>query len=49
MDGDLLLSGFFKTDVPELEALAIELGFTLISIEEKETWALMHLNNLHYD
>jgi ribosomal protein L11 methyltransferase len=44
MDGDLLLSGFFKTDVPELEALAIELGFTLISIEEKETWALMHLN-----
>jgi ribosomal protein L11 methyltransferase len=44
MDGDLLLSGFFKTDVPELEALTIELGFTLISIEEKETWALMHLN-----
>jgi len=44
MDGDLLLSGFFKTDVPELETLAIELGFTLISIEEKETWALMHLN-----
>ncbi len=44
IDGHLLLSGFFKTDVHELETLAIELGFSLISIEEKETWALMHLN-----
>jgi len=42
--GDLLLSGFFKTDVTELEEIALKLGFTLISMEEKETWALMHLN-----
>ncbi len=42
-DGHLLLSGFFKTDVNELEEIALELGFTLFSIEEKETWALMHL------
>jgi ribosomal protein L11 methylase PrmA len=43
LDGILLLSGFFVTDVDELVLLAKELGLSNESIREKENWALIKL------
>ena len=43
LDGILLLSGFFVTDVDELVLLAKELGFSNVGIREKENWALIKL------
>jgi ribosomal protein L11 methylase PrmA len=43
LDGILLLSGFFVTDVDELVLLAKELGLSNVSIREKENWALIKL------
>ena len=44
--GFLFLSGFFRSDVPELENLALQLGFKLVEVREKETWAAMKLQKL---
>lgn len=41
--GLLYLSGFFRSDVVELEVLASELGLSLLEVREKETWAAMKL------
>jgi ribosomal protein L11 methyltransferase len=43
LDGILLLSGFFVTDVDELVLLAKELGLSNVGIREKENWALIKL------
>lgn len=42
-DGLLYLSGFFTSDVKELEEVAAQYGFVLIETREKETWASMKL------
>ena len=39
--GDLLMSGFFKTDVEELIDLARSLGLTYHSTNSKEEWAMV--------
>lgn len=41
--GDLLLSGFFTTDVQALQVAAEDLGFNLIDTYERENWACMLL------
>jgi ribosomal protein L11 methyltransferase len=41
--GDLLLSGFFTTDVDELTALAQKIGFRLTESFSKNEWAVMKL------
>lgn len=41
--GELLLSGFFLSDAPELIALGTELGFVHGETLEKETWAAVKL------
>jgi ribosomal protein L11 methyltransferase len=41
--GDLLLSGFFTTDVDELSNLAQKTGFTLTESFSKNEWAVMKL------
>lgn len=41
--GFLYLSGFFRSDVTELEEVASNLGMTLLEVREKETWAAMKL------
>ena len=43
LDGILLLSGFFVTDVDELVLLAKELGLSNVGMREKENWALIKL------
>ena len=42
-NGLLFLSGFFTSDVPELELAARNEGFELIETRNKETWASMKL------
>lgn len=41
--GLLYLSGFFRSDVSELEEVASKLGMKLLEVREKETWAAMKL------
>ena len=43
LDGILLLSGFFVTDVDELVLLAKELGLSNVGVRDKENWALIKL------
>jgi ribosomal protein L11 methyltransferase len=42
-NGLLYLSGFFTSDVSELEDAAKEAGFELLEVRDKETWASMKL------
>jgi len=42
-NGLLLLSGFFNTDVSAIQKAAVNLGFNLINIYEKENWSCMLL------
>ncbi|MGV3612314.1 MAG: 50S ribosomal protein L11 methyltransferase [Fluviicola sp.] len=42
-DGLLYLSGFFTSDVSELEEAAKNVGFELVEVRDKETWASMKL------
>ncbi len=42
-DGNLLLSGFFTTDVEELKALALSIGFNFIDSYHKNEWAVIKL------
>lgn len=42
-NGLLFLSGFFATDVSEMEEIAKQVGFKLLKTVEKETWAAMKL------
>jgi ribosomal protein L11 methyltransferase len=39
----LFLSGFFASDAEELKLAAEQVGFTLVEVREKETWAAMKL------
>lgn len=41
--GDLLLSGFFTTDVNELSVLAQQIGFTVTDSFSKNEWAVLKL------
>lgn len=41
--GELCLSGFFGTDVVDLESAAEDLGLQLVSVNSKNNWAAMHL------
>ena len=45
-NGLLYLSGFFTSDVSELEAAAKEAGFELVEVRDKETWASMKLKKI---
>lgn len=45
-NGLLFLSGFFTSDVPELEDAAKKVGFELVEVREKETWASMKLKKV---
>ena len=42
-NGDLLLSGFFTTDVTELKELALSIGFTFENAYNKNEWAVIKL------
>jgi ribosomal protein L11 methyltransferase len=42
----LFLSGFFTSDVSELEDAAKKAGFELVEVREKETWASMKLKKI---
>ncbi len=42
-NGNLLLSGFFTTDVDELCLLATTIGFTVKNNYHKDEWAVIHL------
>ena len=44
--GLLFLSGFFTSDVSELEDAAKKAGFELVEVREKETWASMKLKKI---
>lgn len=44
--GLLFLSGFFTSDVSELEDVAKKAGFELVEVREKETWASMKLKKI---
>lgn len=44
--GLLYLSGFFTSDVPELEEAARKAGFELVETRDKETWASMKLQKV---
>jgi ribosomal protein L11 methyltransferase len=44
--GLLYLSGFFTSDVQELEEVANQVGFELIETRDKETWASMKLKKV---
>ena len=44
--GLLFLSGFFTSDVSELEDAAKKAGFELVEVREKETWAPMKLKKI---
>ncbi|MDR0796243.1 MAG: 50S ribosomal protein L11 methyltransferase, partial [Tannerella sp.] len=41
--GEILLSGFYKEDIPVLEANCIENGLTLLSVAEQNNWVVMRL------
>lgn len=43
--GNLLLSGFFETDIDELSATAAELGLVLKDSVTQEQWAMLHFIN----
>lgn len=43
-NGQLLLSGFFTTDVNELEELAFTIGFSTLNHYHKHEWAVIQLN-----
>lgn len=45
-NGLLFLSGFFTSDVSELEEAAKKVGFELIEVRDKETWASMKLKKV---
>lgn len=45
-NGLLYLSGFFTSDVPELEDAAKKEGFELVEVRNKETWASMKLKKI---
>ena len=45
--GSLYLSGFFGTDVDDLQVKAEQLGLTIISVNQKLNWAAMHLTKLY--
>lgn len=45
-NGLLYLSGFFTSDVNELEEVAKQAGFELIETRDKETWASMKLKKV---
>lgn len=45
--GTLLLSGFFTTDVTELQEVAESCGFTFAASYQKEEWAVIHLQKTH--
>lgn len=40
-EGLLLLSGFFVTDVPDLQAAAVAVGFEPYGVFERENWAVL--------
>ncbi|HET8962989.1 MAG TPA: 50S ribosomal protein L11 methyltransferase, partial [Chitinophagales bacterium] len=40
--GNLVISGFFDTDVDELSAKATELGLSLKDKVMREQWAMLH-------
>jgi ribosomal protein L11 methyltransferase len=42
--GELWLSGFFQSDLSELQNFAEEIGFSYLGEREKEGWALLMLN-----
>ena len=42
--GNLVISGFFETDVQELSAKAAELGLILKDKVTREQWAMLHFN-----
>lgn len=42
-DGFLLLSGFFTTDIEELKAIALSIGFQFIESYHKNEWAVIKL------
>lgn len=42
--GDLLLSGFYNTNEPEIKERALEVGFTFTSAAEKEDWMVLRFN-----
>jgi ribosomal protein L11 methyltransferase len=44
--GTLLLSGFFNSDVSELLIVAEKLNLDLVTVHEKETWALIKLQKI---
>lgn len=44
--GLLYLSGFFRSDVAELQSEAEKNGFSLVEVREKETWAAMKLQKI---
>lgn len=44
-NGNLVLSGFFETDIKELSSKAMELGLTLVSKEVNEQWTMLHFIN----
>ncbi|WP_430402907.1 50S ribosomal protein L11 methyltransferase [Fluviicola sp.] len=45
-NGLLFLSGFFTSDVSELEEAAKKVGFELVEVRDKETWASMKLKKV---
>jgi ribosomal protein L11 methyltransferase len=42
--GNLVISGFFETDIDELSAKAVQLGLVLIDRVTQEQWAMLHFN-----
>jgi ribosomal protein L11 methyltransferase len=47
-DGRLLLSGFYREDVPLLAEKAAELGLTVTDVSEDNGWACMMLKNYKF-
>jgi ribosomal protein L11 methyltransferase len=43
LNGTLLLSGFFTSDVDEMTAFAENIGFTKYRILQKDNWAAIEL------
>ena len=39
----IYMSGFYTTDVPQLESRAREVGLTLVDVRELDGWACMKL------
>lgn len=42
--GLLFLSGFYKADIPDIQKVAEEHGFSLVSFKEKDNWVALCLN-----